>query len=37
LTSLFRKEGGAIESPVKDGKRNLKSPMHGLGWLKDVR
>ena len=29
--------GGAIESPVKDGKRNLKSPMHGLGWLKDVR
>ena len=37
LTSLFRKEGGAIESPVKDGKRNIKSPMHGLGWLKDVR
>lgn len=37
LTSLFRKEGGAIESPLKDGKRNLKSPMHGLGWLKDVR
>lgn len=37
LTSLFKKEGGAIESPVKDGKRNLKSPMHGLGWLKDVR
>lgn len=37
LTSLFRKEGGAIERPVKDGKRNIKSPMHGLGWLKDVR
>jgi len=37
LTNLFKKEGGAIESPVKDGKRNLKSPMHGLGWLKDVR
>jgi len=31
------KGGGKIESPVKDGKRNLKSPMHGLGWLKDVR
>ena len=31
------KDGGKIESPVKDGKRNLKSPMHGLGWLKDVR
>ena len=31
------KDGGAIESPVKDGKRNIKSPMHGLGWLKDVR
>lgn len=31
------KDGGAIERPVKDGKRNLKSPMHGLGWLKDVR
>jgi len=37
LSGLFKKEGGAIESPVKDGKRNLKSPMHGLGWLKDVR
>lgn len=37
LTGLFKKEGGAIESPVKNGKRNLKSPMHGLGWLKDVR
>ncbi len=37
LTGLFKKEGGAIESPVKDGKRNIKSPMHGLGWLKDVR
>ncbi len=31
------KEGGVIESPIKNGKRNLKSPMHGLGWLKDVR
>jgi hypothetical protein len=37
LTGLFKKEGGAIERPVKDGKRNIKSPMHGLGWLKDVR
>lgn len=37
LTGLFKKEGGVIESPVKDGKRNMKSPMHGLGWLKDVR
>lgn len=37
LTGLFKKEGGAIEKPVKDGKRNIKSPMHGLGWLKDVR
>jgi len=39
LTGLFKgnKEGGAIESPVKDGKRNMKHPMHGLGWLKDVR
>lgn len=33
----FWKDGGEVESPVKDGKRNLKSPMHGLGWLKDVR
>jgi hypothetical protein len=32
-----KKEGGEIEGPVKDGKRNLKHPMHGLGWLKDVR
>jgi hypothetical protein len=31
------KKGGKVESPVKDGKRNIKSPMHGLGWLKDVR
>lgn len=37
LTGLFKKEGGEVESPVKDGKRNLKHPMHGLGWLKDVR
>lgn len=37
LTGLFKAEGGKVESPVKDGKRNLKSPMHGLGWLKDVR
>jgi hypothetical protein len=37
LSSVFKKEGGVIERPVKDGKRNLKSPMHGLGWLKDVR
>lgn len=33
-----KKEGGEIESPVtEDGKRNMKHPMHGLGWLKDVR
>lgn len=31
------KEGGEVEGPVKDGKRNMKHPMHGLGWLKDVR
>lgn len=37
LTGLFKKEGGEVEAPVKDGKRNLKHPMHGLGWLKDVR
>jgi hypothetical protein len=37
LSGLFKKEGGAIESPVKNGKRNIKHPMHGLGWLKDVR
>jgi len=36
LSNLF-KEGGAVEGPVKDGKRNIKHPMHGLGWLKDVR
>lgn len=37
LKGLFKAEGGKVESPVKDGKRNLKHPMHGLGWLKDVR
>lgn len=38
LSGIFgKKEGGAIEGPVKDGKRNIKHPMHGLGWLKDVR
>lgn len=31
------KDGGEIERPVKNGKRNIKHPMHGLGWLKDVR
>lgn len=31
------KHGGEVESPVVDGKRNIKSPMHGLGWLKDMR
>jgi len=31
------KEGGEVDGPVKDGKRNIKHPMHGLGWLKDVR
>lgn len=37
LSNIFKKEGGAIEGPVKNGKRNIKHPMHGLGWLKDVR
>jgi hypothetical protein len=37
LSGIFKKEGGAIERPVKNGKRNIKHPMHGLGWLKDVR
>lgn len=33
-----RKEGGEIKSPItSDGKRNMNHPMHGLGWLKDVR
>jgi hypothetical protein len=27
-----RKDGGPITA---DGKRNIKHPMHGLGWLKD--
>ena len=27
-----RKDGGPINA---DGKRNIKHPMHGLGWLKD--
>jgi hypothetical protein len=36
LSKIF-KEGGEVEGPVKDGKRNLKHPMHGLGWLKDVK
>lgn len=31
------KKGGPVEGPVKNGKRNLKHPMHGLGWLKDVK
>jgi hypothetical protein len=31
------KKGGEVEKPVKNGKRNLKHPMHGLGWLKDVK
>lgn len=31
------KQGGEVEGPVKNGKRNLKHPMHGLGWLKDVK
>jgi hypothetical protein len=38
LSGIFgKKEGGEIEGPVKNGKRNIKHPMHGLGWLKDVR
>lgn len=32
LGNIFgRKEGGPIDA---DGKRNIKHPMHGLGWLK---
>lgn len=32
LVNLFKKkEGGPITA---DGKRNIKHPMHGLGWLK---
>lgn len=31
------KDGGEVDGPVKDGKRNIKHPMHGLGWLKDVK
>lgn len=31
------KEGGEVDGPVKEGKRNLKHPMHGLGWLRDVK
>jgi hypothetical protein len=33
LGNIFgRKDGGPITA---DGKRNIKHPMHGLGWLKD--
>lgn len=34
LGNIFgkKKEGGPITA---DGKRNIKHPMHGLGWLKD--
>jgi hypothetical protein len=33
LGTIFgRKDGGPITA---DGKRNIKHPMHGLGWLKD--
>lgn len=32
------KQGGEVDGPVTaDGKRNIKHPMHGLGWLKDVK
>ena len=31
---LGLKDGGPV---TPDGKRNIKHPMHGLGWLKDVR
>lgn len=36
LGSIFggKKDGGPITA---DGKRNIKHPMHGLGWLKDVK
>jgi hypothetical protein len=36
LGTLFggKKEGGPITA---DGKRNIKHPMHGLGWLKGVK
>jgi hypothetical protein len=32
LGNIFgKKDGGPINA---DGKRNIKHPMHGLGWLK---
>lgn len=31
------KDGGEVDGPVKNGKRNIKHPMHGLGWLKDMK
>lgn len=37
LGSIFggkKKDGGPI---TPEGKRNIKHPMHGLGWLKDVK
>jgi hypothetical protein len=45
LADIVFKEGGRAgiggmkkAGPVTaDGKRNLKHPMHGLGWLKDVK
>lgn len=37
LGDIAFKQGGKVEGPVKNGKRNLKHPMHGLGWLKDVK
>jgi hypothetical protein len=45
LADIAFKDGGRAgiggmkkSSPVTaDGKRNLKHPMHGLGWLKDVK
>lgn len=32
IFGVKKKEGGPIDA---NGKRNIKHPMHGLGWLKD--
>lgn len=35
LTGLFKAEGGAIRSSERDGGRNNRPTVQGLGWLKD--
>lgn len=35
FTGLFKAEGGAIRSPERDGGRNSRPTVQGLGWLKD--